>query len=196
QYPESNTGLNLRMVPLRDQLVGNIKPTLQILFGAVGFVLLIACVNVANLSLARAANRQKEVAVRMALGAGRLRIARQMLTESALLSLGGGSLGVILAAWGVDLIVTFSGNNIPPTAQVGIDRAALGFTVGVSLLTGLLFGLAPALHATRPRLRETLQDVGQGTGQGVSRNRARGLVVVFGSAAAVLLMAGALVIAR
>ncbi|HEU0176615.1 MAG TPA: ABC transporter permease [Blastocatellia bacterium] len=191
QYPESNTGWNLRMVPLRDQLVGNIKPTLQILFGVVGFVLLIACANVANLSLVRAATRQKEIAVRMALGAGRLRIARQMLTESVLLSLAGGALGVILAAWGVDLIVAFSGNNIPPTAQVGMDRAALGFTAGVSLLTGLLFGLAPALQATRPRLGETLKDVGKGAGQSASRNRTRSLLVVFETASAVVLLIGA-----
>ena len=191
QYPESNTGWNLRMVPLRDQLVGNIKPTLQVLFGAVGFVLLIACANVANLLLVRAATRQKEIAVRMALGAARLRIARQMLTESLLLALVGGALGVILAAWGVELIVVFSGDNIPPTAQVGIDRVALGFTLGVSLLTGLLFGLAPALQATRPRLSETLKDGGKGAGQSAPRNRTRNLLVVFETATAVVLLIGA-----
>jgi putative ABC transport system permease protein len=196
QYPESNTGWNLRMVPLRDQLVGNIKPTLQVLFGAVGFVLLIACANVANLSLVRAATRQKEVAVRMALGAGRLRIARQMLTESALLSLAGGALGVVLAAWGVELIVAFSGNNIPSTAQVSVDRVALGFTLGVSLLTGLLFGVAPALQATRPRLVETLKDGGKGAGQGASRNRTRNLLVVFETAVAMVLLIGAGLLVR
>jgi putative ABC transport system permease protein len=196
QYPESNTGWNLRMVPLRDQLVGNIRPTLQVLFGAVGFVLLIACANVANLSLVRAATRQKEVAVRMALGAGRLRIVRQMLTESMLLSLAGGALGVILAAWGVELIVAFSGNNIPSTAQVAVDRVALGFTLGVSLLTGLLFGLAPALQVTRPRLVETLKDGGKGAGQSASRNRTRNLLVVFETAIAMVLLIGAGLLVR
>ena len=191
QYPESNTGWNLRMVALREQLVGNIKPTLQVLFGAVGFVLLIACANVANLSLVRAATRQKEVAVRMALGAGRLRIARQMLTESLLLALAGGALGVFLAAWGVELIVAFSGNNIPPSAQIGIDRVALGFTLGVSLLTGLLFGLAPALQAIRPRLSETLKVGGKGASQSAPRNRTRNLLVVFETAIAAVLLIGA-----
>ncbi|MBO0723981.1 MAG: ABC transporter permease [Blastocatellia bacterium] len=196
QYPESNTGWNLRIVPLRDQLVGDIKPTLQMLFGAVGLVLLIACVNVANLSLARAATRQKEIAVRMALGAGRLRIARQMLTESLLLALAGGALGVIIAAWGVDLIVAFSGDNIPATAQVGVDRVALGFTLGVSLLTGLLFGLAPALMATRPRFSETLKDAGKGAGQSAMRNRTRSLLVVFETAIAMILLIGAGLLVR
>jgi putative ABC transport system permease protein len=196
QYPESNTGWNLRMVPLRDQLVGNIEPTLRILFGAVGFVLLIACVNVANLSLARAATRQKEIAVRIALGAGRIRITRQMLTESVLLALIGGGLGVILAAWGVDFIVRFSGDNIPATAQVGVDRVALGFTLGVSLLTGLLFGLAPALMATRPRLSETLKDGGKGAGQSALSNRTRSLLVVFETAVAVILLIGAGLLVR
>ncbi|MGH9935870.1 MAG: ABC transporter permease [Blastocatellia bacterium] len=191
QYPESNIGWGLRMVPLRDQLVGNIKPTLQVLFGAVGFVLLIACANVANLSLVRAAGRGSEVAVRMALGAGRLRIARQMLAESVLLSLVGGALGVILAAWGVELIVAFSGNDLPPTAQVGVDRVALGFTLGVSLLTGLLFGLAPAWQATRPPLSETLKDGGKGAGRSALRNRTRSLLVVFETAIAVALLIGA-----
>jgi putative ABC transport system permease protein len=196
QYPESNAGWNLRMVPLRDPIVSNIRPTLQMLFGAVGFVLLIACVNVANLSLARAATRQKEIAVRMALGAGRLRIARQMLTESMLLALTGGALGVILAAWGVDLIVAFIGDNIPPIAQIRVDRVALTFTLGVSLLTGLLFGLAPALMATWPQLSETLKDGGKGAGQSGLRNRTRSLLVVFETAIAMTLLVGAGLLVR
>jgi putative ABC transport system permease protein len=196
QYPESNTGWNLRMVPLRDQLVGYIKPTLQMLFAAVGFVLLIACVNVANLSLARAATRRKEIAVRMALGAGRLRIARQMLTESILLALAGGALGVILAAWGVDLIVKFSGDSIPPTAQVGVDGVALTFTLGVSLFTGLFFGLAPALQTTRPQFSETLKDGGKDAGQSALSNRTRSLLVVFETAVAVILLIGAGLLVR
>ena len=191
QYPESNTGWSLRMVPLRDQLIGNIRPTLQVLFGAVGFVLLIACANVANLSLVRAASRQKEVAVRMALGAGRLRILRQMLTESMLLAFAGGALGVILAAWGVQLIVAFSGDNIPPMAQITIDRAALVFTLGVSLLTGVLFGLAPALQATRPQLGETLKDGSKGAGPSMLSNRTRSLLVICETAIAVVLLVGA-----
>jgi putative ABC transport system permease protein len=191
QYPDSNAGWSMRLVPLRDQLVGDVKPTLQVLFGAVGFVLLIACANVANLLLARAAGRAPEIAVRMALGASRLRITRQMLTESLLLAVAGGAVGVLLAAWGVDMIVTLSGDNLPPTARIGVDRTALAFTVGISLLTGLLFGLAPALQAARPRISETLKDAGKGAGQGASRNRVRSLLVIVETAVAVVLLIGA-----
>ncbi|MFY9574014.1 MAG: ABC transporter permease [Blastocatellia bacterium] len=196
QYPNSNTGWNLRMVPLRDQLIGNIQPTLQILFGAVGFVLLIACANVANLLLVRAAGRQKEIAIRMALGAARRRIIRQMLTESMLLAVAGGALGVFFATWGVELIVGFSGNNIPPTATIGIDRVVLAFTVVVSILTGLLFGLAPALHATHPQLTETLKEGGKGGGGSARRNGTRNLLVMFETASAVVLLVGAGLLVR
>src|SRR6185503_17554218 len=189
QYPESNTGWNLRMVPLREQLVGNIRPTLRVLFGAVGLVLLIACANVANLLIVRASSRRKEIALRMALGAGRFRIVRQMLTESILLAVAGGTVGVFLAAWGIDLLVGFSGNDIPPTAKVGIDGVVLGFTLCVSLLTGIVFGLVPALPSTQPaKLSETLKEGGRG---GSARNHTRNLLVIFETAIAVVLLIGA-----
>ncbi len=191
QYPDKNLHASVNVEPALNALVGDIRPALLILLGAVGCVLLIACANVANLLLARAMTRHKEMAIRSALGASRLRVVRQLLTESVLLSLAGGLLGLFLAVWWSDLLVTLGKQNIPRAVQVGLDWWVLGFTLTLSVLTGVLFGLVPALHTSRSDLNESLKEGGRGSGEGARRNRVRGTLVVTELAIAVVLLIGA-----
>ena len=196
QFPDTNTGWNLRLVSLREQLVGSSRTYVWILFGAVGLVLLIACANVANLLLVRAASRQKEIALRTALGASRPRIIRQMITESVLLAIMGGALGALLAKWGVDLLVSFSQNVLPPSVPVRVDATVLLFTFLISLATGLLFGLAPAFRTLQVNLIDSLKEGVRGAGESTLRNRTRSLLVIFESAIAVMLLIGAGLLVR
>ena len=191
QYPRSNEGLFAHVVPVNEGVVGNVRPALLVLFGAVGFVLLMACANVANLMLARAASRQKEIAIRTALGASRSRIVRQMLTESVLLAVLGGMLGFLVALWAVDLLLALSPADIHYASRPGLDGYVLGFTLAVTLLTGLLFGLVPALQASKPDLNSSLKEGSRGSTEGFSRHRLRRLLVVSEIAVALVLLVGA-----
>ncbi len=188
QYPDKNLHRSIGIEPTLEALVGDIRPALFILLGAVGCVLLIACANVANLLLARAMARQKEMAIRSALGASRLRVIRQLLTESILLSLAGGLLGLVLAAWWSDLLIALGKDNIPRAMQVGLDRYVLAFNIGVSLLTGIIFGLVPALHSSKTDLNESLKEGSRGAGEGTHKGRMRGILVVSELAIAVVLL--------
>ena len=191
QYADTNSGWSTKIVALRDQLVGDIGPTLWTLLGAVVFVLLIACANVANLLLARAGSREKEIALRTALGANPGRLVRQLLTESVLLGLAGGLVGLALAAWGVSILEQFGPSNLPRLEEVTIDWRVLAFTLSMSVLTGVVFGLAPALSSVRSDLNSILKTSGRGTTGSRSRARWRNALVVSEIASCVVLLAGA-----
>jgi putative ABC transport system permease protein len=189
-YPDSSAGTGVVLVPLRTQIVGNYQKPLIVLLVAVGFILLIACANVANLMMSRTAARNREIAIRRAMGAGQLRLIRQMLTESILLATLGGSIGLLLAIWGVQLLLGLTPKDIPRLEGVGVDRSALLFTFVVSISTGVLFGLAPAWHARRLSLHESLREGGRGIAGMARVKRVRGLLVISEIALAVMLLIG------
>ena len=189
QYPEENSGWGARVIPLREDLVGDIRTALLVLFCAVGFVLLIACANVANLMLARGANRQKEIAVRIALGAGRARLIRQLLTESVLLAVIGGVLGLLLAVWGSRMLVQLG--SLPNTGDIGIDTWALGFTLAVSFAAGIIIGIVPSLQFTRTNVSETLKQGSGRTGGSSIKQHTRKALVISEVALSLVLLIGA-----
>lgn len=191
QYPDTNGGMGATVVPLFEQLTGKVRSGLWMLGGAVAFVLLIACANVANLLLVRGADRQREFAIRRALGAARARLLRQTLSESLVLALAGGLCGVLFAAWGVRLIPMLSSTRIPRIESVGIDTHVLLFAVGVSALTAIIFGILPANQFWRQDIHSTLKDGGRSGTSGPSRQRLRSLLVVSEIAIALVLLTGA-----
>ena len=194
QQHDSHAGVLLKLVPLQEQVVGQVKPILMILLGAVGFVLLIACANVANLLLTRSLSRQKEVGIRVALGASRWRVVRQLLTESVLLSVAGGLLGLLLAYWGTAALVSMLPPNqinaLPFLQSLKIDARMLGFSFGLSVLTGMIFGLAPAIQSSRLDLTGVLKEGGRTSGAAAG-HRLRSALVMTEIALAMILLVGA-----
>jgi predicted permease len=191
QYPDTNNKRFDRVVSLQTHLVGESSTALLLLLGAVALLLLISCANVANLLLARSASRQKEIAVRLALGATRLRLVRQLLVESVLLGLIGGVGGLLLGWWGVGLMRSLLPVDFPRAQGIGIDLRVLGFTLLMSLATGIVFGLAPALQSTNPDINESLKESARGSTDGVRRNRVRSLLIVSEVALSLVLLIGA-----
>jgi predicted permease len=191
QYPEGNTGIGVSLVPTYEQTVKEIRPALLVLLGAVGFLLLIACANIANLMLARTASREKEIAIRTALGASRLHVLRLLLVESLLLSLAGGLLGLLLALWGTDALIALAPDSIPRLNEVGIDVRVFSFTLAIALMTGIIFGLIPALQSAKPDLNEALKEGTRGSTGGVGGRRTRSALVAVEVALSLVLLIGA-----
>jgi len=188
-YPEANKDVGINLVSMKQDIIGNVQPFLLVLLGAVGFVLLIACVNVANLLLARSMGRSREFAIRAALGASHGRVIRQLLTESILLSGAGGALGLLLAFWATHAVLNTLPGTLPRASEVSLDSRVLLFTLGVSLFAGIVFGLAPALKASRANLQEVLKESGRGASG--ARHRIQGVFVAVEVAMALVLLVGA-----
>lgn len=190
-YPDSNQGIGAKVVPLNEQVVGNVRVALLVLMGAVALVLLIACANVANLLLARSSARQKEIAIRTALGASRSRVMRQLLTEAVLLSITAAVAGTMLSLWGIKAVFSLSRETLPRAYEISVDGRVLGFTVAIALLTSVLFGLTPALQASKINLSESLNEGSRGLSGGQRSNHVRSLLVISEVALSLMLLIGA-----
>lgn len=190
-YPDSNQGIGVKVVPLNEQVVGNVRAALLVLLGTVALVLLIACANVANLLLARSAARQKEMAIRTALGASRGRLVRQLLTEALLLSMTAAVAGTMLSLWGTNAMLSLSRENLPRAYEIAVDVRVLGFTVAIALLTSVIFGLTPALEASKINLSESLKEGSRGLSRGLRSNHLRSLLVISEIALSLVLLIGA-----